>query len=102
MAEAVDRAVLSLVQASGEGGTPMGAVVDTLVKNGYEEKAIEQAVWELLQSRRLTPNGFVARTLRRRGPEGKTMQRVYEFVLIAWSPELDKQLDLGLGKGQAE
>ncbi len=99
MAEAIERAVLVIAERAGERGVPMGAVVDELVGEGYEEKEVEQAIWHLLQHRRLTPNGFVARTIRRRGPEGKTSQRIYEFVLIPWSPALDRQLDLSLDGG---
>jgi hypothetical protein len=94
MAEAIEEAILRLAEGAGERGVGMGAIVDTLVAEGFEEKEIEQAIWRLMQHRRLTPTGFVARTIRRRGPEGKTSQRVYEFMLIPWSPALDRQLDL--------
>ena len=47
--------------------------------------------------RRLTPCGFVCRTVRGPGggPSGEP-RRVYEFLLMPWSRELDGQLELRL------
>jgi hypothetical protein len=92
--DAVEQAILALAERAGAEGLSMGAIVDQLVGHGHEENAVEQAIWRLLARRRLTPQGFVARTLRRRGPEGRSVQRVYEFMLIPWSPALDRQLEL--------
>lgn len=94
MATELEREILRIAEDRGEAGVPMGAIVDALVAEGHDEQAIELAVWELLQRRRLTPSGFVARTLLTHGREGHTRHRVYEFVLIPWSPALDRQLDL--------
>lgn len=90
MTSLVERAALEAVERAGEGGAPMGSVVDELVGAGFEEGEVEGAIWQLLQARRLTPHGFVARVLRR----GSRHQRVYEFVLIPWSAALDRQLDM--------
>jgi hypothetical protein len=47
-----------------------------------------------LSHRRLTPCGFVRRTVRK--SQGRSTQRIYEFLLAPWSPELDGQLELEL------
>jgi hypothetical protein len=94
MGTELEREILRIAEERGEAGIPMGAIVDALVEEGFEEQAVELAVWELLQHRRLTPNGFVARTLIGHGRDGHSKHRVYEFVLIPWSPALDRQLDL--------
>lgn len=98
MDEELNRAILRIAEARGEAGVPMGALVDALVEQGHDEQRVELAVWELLQRRRLTPNGFLARTLKTHGRQGRDEHRVYEFVLIPWSPALDRQLDLDLDR----
>lgn len=97
MASALTYAVLELTERAGERGVPMGAVVDALEARGYAVQDIEAEVWSLLAKRRLTPSGFVCRTIKRshRSERSETM-RVYEFTLVPWSPELDHQLELSL------
>jgi hypothetical protein len=102
MAESVAQAVLRVVEAGGEQGVAMGKIVDELVNEGWEEKEVESAIWHLMQHRRLTPNGFVARTLKKRSLTGNSTERVYEFVLIPWSPALDRQLDFKFEKEAGE
>ena len=97
MADALSTEILDLVETHGAKGMPMGAVVDHAVAQGHEVETAEAAVWELLQRRRLTPNGFVAREIKRKAG-GKT--RIYEFTLVAWSPALDAQLDLRLAEAE--
>ena len=92
MPDQLQQAVLSLVERSGDGGVTMGKIVDSLVVDGADEQAVELAIWDLIQRRRLTPNGFVCRKVRK--SSGDT--RSYEFVLIPWSPALDAQLELDL------
>ena len=76
----------------------MGALVDTLEKKGHAAQDVEMVVWDLMSHRRLTPSGFICRTVTKRGqgnPKGKA--RVYEFLLVPWDPKLDQQLELELG-----
>jgi hypothetical protein len=103
MSEALEATILSIVQRAGPRGITMGRIVDRVVADGGDERAAENQVWELLQERRLTPHGFACRTLRKSGAGGSSPEyRSYEFVLIAWSPERDRQLDLVLDEGQGD
>ena len=74
----------------GQAGVPMGALVDRLEARGHDEDALERAVWQLIEARRATPNGFVRRVVRRAGPGRPRRIRTYEFTLIPWSPERDR------------
>lgn len=75
----------------------MGTLVDRLDDQGFSAGEIETEIWHLLERRRLTPCGFVCRTIRRRSTNGEARRmRVYEFMLVPWSVALDQQLDLGL------
>jgi hypothetical protein len=98
MSGALTGAVLQLAEEAGGQGIPMGALVDALESRGYAARDVELEIWELLSGRRLTPSGFVCRTISRRttGEERATI-RVYEFLLVPWSPKLDQQLELPLG-----
>ena len=92
----IELAILDRVEASSPSGVPMGSIVDALILQGATEQESEEAIWRLMQQRRLTPNGFVRRVVRRRTEHGTSTQRTYEFVLVAWDPSMDHQLDLEL------
>lgn len=94
MLDAMHQTILTLVEAHKDSGVTMGKIVDRLVADGGQEQEVELAVWQLIQHRRLTPNGFVCRKVRKPSSGGET--RTYEFVLIPWSPALDAQLELDL------
>lgn len=94
MPDQLQQTVLALVEAHGEPGVTMGKIVDRLVTDGGHEQEIELAIWDLIQRRHLTPNGFVCRKVRK--PDQGAETRTYEFVLIPWSPALDAQLELNL------
>lgn len=97
MASPLTDAILELAEQAGATGIAMGTIVDTLEPHGFAAQHVEREIWSLLERRRLTPNGFVCRTIRRPGADGKPARaRVYEFMLVAWSAALDAQLDLGL------
>jgi hypothetical protein len=91
-------AVLRLAERAGTQGVAMGALVDALESEGYAPQDVEMVIWTLMSERRLTPSGFMCRTVARRG-KGKRPERarVYEFLLVPWSPKLDRQLELPLG-----
>lgn len=91
------QAIIELAERAGPTGIAMGQIVDTLVSEGHTPTVVEREVWSLLEGRRLTPAGFLCRTIKRK-LDGKvtSSQRVYEFMLVPWSPALDAQLDLGL------
>ena len=75
----------------------MGAIVDAMVGEGFAATVVETEVWQLMAQRRLTPNGFVCRRVRRRDPMGEMeVKRTYEFLLIPWSHDADRQLELAL------
>lgn len=82
----VDAMVLSVLTEAGDNGQSMGAIVDELVGQGLREQVIEGAIWRLLESRKVTPSGFVCRTFKRDG----VPRRHYEFVLVPWGPERDR------------
>ena len=78
-------------------GVPMGVIVDTLAGEGFEATSIESEIWQMLGSRRLTPCGYVCRKVRRRDETGElALVRTYEFLLVPWSADMDKQLDLDI------
>jgi len=86
--------LLGTPEARAKGFVTMGELVDRLVVRGYEEADVEHRVWSLLDRRRLTPNGYVRRMMKRRVADGMIHRRAYEFTLVAWDPDLDKQLEL--------
>lgn len=91
-------ALLERAGKAGNRGVPMGQLVDEMVGLGHEVEAVEQAIWSLLGSRALTPSGFVCRIVRRKDTFGELVQaRSYELLLMPWSAEQDRQLDLDLG-----
>ena len=94
IASPLQRAIVELAEQAGEQGISMGDVVDALERRGFAAQDIEVEIWDMLARRRLTPSGFVCRTLR--GTQGKGTRRAYEFLLVPWSPELDGQLELEL------
>ncbi|KIG16966.1 hypothetical protein DB30_03950 [Enhygromyxa salina] len=97
MADQLQDAVLAIVEAHAETGVTMGKIVDRLVADGGQEQEVELAIWRLMQRRRLTPNGFSCRKVRKPSQSGRGAEtRTYEFVLIPWSPALDAQLELDL------
>jgi hypothetical protein len=97
----LSQAIMEIVERSGEQGASMGAIVDKLTGEGFEDKSIEAEVWAMLGSRRLTPFGYICRKVRRRGDTGEWETiRAYEFLLVPWSRDLDNQLDLGLPVGE--
>lgn len=102
MAESIDQLILARLHEAGKAGLAMGAIVDRLVDEGFEEDRAESAIWGLMQRRLVTPHGYIRRQVRRGGGErgdARGVRRSYEFVLCAWSPEQDAQLDLKLGEG---
>ena len=94
MPGSLDQRIVDHLEAAGDAGLAMGALVDHFVEEGEEEEQIEGSIWRLLEQRRVTPHGYVRRVLRT-GGEGKA-RRSYELVLRPWSRELDAQLDLTL------
>ena len=90
-------AILELADDAGPAGIAMGTIVDTLERRGFVAEQVETEIWELLGRRRLTPTGFVCRTIKRKGLEGEVLRtRLYEFMLVPWSSALDRQLELEL------
>lgn len=99
MPDPLQDAVLTVVERHADTGVTMGKIVDRLVADGAPEQDVELAIWRLIQHRRLTPNGFVCRKVRKPTQDGAGIEsRTYEFVLIPWSPALDAQLELDLGE----
>ena len=97
MASPLAQSVLDVVARAGEGGIAMGTIVDTLERDGFAAEEVEREIWSLLERRRLTPCGFVCRSVRRRSEDGGSLRaRVYEFLLVPWSAEMDRQLELQL------
>jgi hypothetical protein len=101
MSDPLEDAVLSLVETHAATGITMGKLVDRLVADGGSEQEVELAIWQLIQRRLVTPNGFVCRKVRKPNHNGAAETRTYEFVLIPWSPARDAQLDLDLGEDAA-
>jgi hypothetical protein len=90
-------AILELADDAGPAGVAMGTIVDTLERRGFVAEQVETEIWDLLGRRRLTPTGFVCRTIKRKGLEGEVLRtRLYEFMLVPWSSALDRQLELEL------
>jgi hypothetical protein len=90
-------AIIELAEQAGPTGVAMGRIVDTLVREGHAAGVVEREIWSLLEGRRLTPAGFICRTIKRKlDGQVTASQRVYEFMLVPWSPALDAQLDLAL------
>lgn len=96
MASDLILAVLELAEHAGTQGVAMGTVVDTLEARGFAVEDIERQIWQLIGARRLTPAGFICRTMQRRHGGATKRQRTYEFTLVPWSPHLDQQLELEL------
>jgi len=96
MASDLILAVLELAEHAGTQGIAMGTVVDTLEAQGFAAEDVEQQIWQLMSARRLTPAGFICRTMQRRQGGKTKRQRMYEFTLVPWSPHLDQQLELEL------
>ncbi|MBK7825359.1 hypothetical protein [Nannocystis sp.] len=100
MGEQFSEAIVEQAGKAGERGVAMGQIVDAMVGLGHGVEAVEQAIWELMASRRLTPSGFVCRIVKRRDAFGEPVQaRSYELLLVPWSAEQDRQLELGLPRG---
>ncbi len=100
MSEQFHEAIVQEAGKAGERGVAMGQIVDALVGLGHEVEAVEQAIWAMLEARVLTPSGFVCRIVRRRDAFGEKVQaRSYELLLMPWSAERDRQLDLDLSHG---
>lgn len=93
---ALSTAISELVERSGEQGVSMGSIVDTLEREGHAASDVEIEIWRMMSSRRLTPSGFICRSIRRATAQKTKTERAYEFLLVAWSPELDGQLELNL------
>jgi hypothetical protein len=101
MPSAVAAAILELAERSEPNGVTMGRIVDTLEGEGFGAEVVEHALWQLLAQRRLTPCGYVCRKVRRRDPVGELEQaRSYELLLIPWSQDLDRQLELQLAEAE--
>ena len=101
---ALTHAVLDLLDELSGGdkgnGVGMGELVDRLEARGHRDRDVEQAIWQLMQERRITPNGFVCRLLKTKAPGRSRRSRTYEFTLIPWSAERDAQLDLPAMAGE--
>ena len=101
MSAALRQAILEVTAAAEPQGKTMGDIVDALAGQGFVATMIETEVWQLMAARRLTPNGFVCRKVRRRDPMGEMeLRRSYEFLLITWSPDADRQLELALSTAE--
>jgi hypothetical protein len=99
----VSRAILELAENAGSQGMAMGTLVDRLEGQGFSAAEVETEIWHLLERRRLTPCGFVCRTIRRRDGNGEPARvRMYEFMLVPWSVGLDQQLELHLDKSSSQ
>lgn len=97
------QAILEVANRTESSGATMGDIVDQLAGAGYTDTSIEAEVWTLLAERRLTPCGFVCRKVRRRDATGEMeLRRSYEFLLIPWSADADKQLELQLAVDEAQ
>jgi hypothetical protein len=95
MSTTLRRSVLERAEHAGPTGIAMGQLVSELVDNGFAESEVELCIWDLLSERRLTPSGFVCRKIRRHDDSGRPhLIRMYEFMLVVWSTDLDQQLEL--------
>ena len=103
MSQALRDAILEVAATAEPRGATMGDIVDHLAGEGYAATVVEGEVWQLMAERRLTPSGFVCRKVRRRDEVGELeVRRSYEFLLITWSADADRQLELALGNGESE
>lgn len=101
MPSAIANAILELAERFEPGGITMGRIVDALEGAGFVPELVEQELWTLLAQRRLTPCGYVCRKVRRRDTVGEIERaRSYELLLIPWSEDLDRQLELKLAEGE--
>jgi hypothetical protein len=99
MSEHFREAIVEEAMKAGDRGVAMGQIVDAMVGHGHAVEAVEQAIWQMLGERSLTPSGFVCRIVRRRDAFGEAVQaRSYELLLVPWSAEFDRQLDLDLSR----
>ena len=97
MSAALRQAILEVTLAAEPQGATMGDIVDNLAGEGFQPTVVEGEVWRLMAERRLTPTGYVCRRVRRRDPMGEMeLRRTYEFLLITWSQDADRQLELTL------
>ncbi|MCA9692631.1 MAG: hypothetical protein R3A51_08480 [Nannocystaceae bacterium] len=105
MADPVQAAILAtLDEAAGDDprGSPMGVIVDALVRRGFRAEVVELAIWGMMARRQLTPSGFVCRFVRRRDAVGELVQvRSYEFLLVPWAADMDRQLELAVDLSEA-
>lgn len=101
MSSYLHAAIRELAERYEPQGVPMGVIVDTLTGEGFEATSIEAEIWGMLASRRLTPCGYVCRKVRRRDETGENvLARTYEFLLVPWSPDMDRQLELDISAAQ--
>ncbi|HEY0133897.1 MAG TPA: hypothetical protein VGB85_07450 [Nannocystis sp.] len=97
MSEQFREAIVEEAGKAGDRGVAMGQIVDAMVGHGHAVEAVEQAIWQMLGERSLTPSGFVCRIVRRRDAFGEPVQaRSYELLLVPWSADFDRQLELDL------
>jgi len=97
MSEQFREAIVEEAGRAGDRGVAMGQIVDAMVGLGHAVESVEQAIWGMLAERSLTPSGFVCRIVRRRDAFGERVQaRSYELLLVPWSADFDRQLDLDL------
>ena len=100
MSAALREAILEVAVSAEPQGATMGDIVDHLAGEGFAATVVETEIWRLMAERRLTPAGFVCRRVRRRDPMGEMeLRRTYEFLLISWSADADRQLELALAAG---
>ena len=100
MSAPLREAILEVAVAAEPQGATMGDIVDHLAGEGFAPTVIESEIWRMMAERRLTPAGFVCRKVRRRDPMGELeVRRSYEFLLISWSADADRQLELALAVG---
>jgi hypothetical protein len=97
MASYLHDAIMELASRHEPRGVAMGVIVDTLAGEGFDAASIESEIWGMLGNRRLTPCGYVCRKVRRRDETGElVLARTYEFLLVPWSADMDRQLDLDI------
>ena len=93
MSEQFQAEILEQAGRAGDRGVPMGQIVDAMVGLGHGVEAVEQEIWALMATRRLTPSGYVCRIVRRRDAFGEPVQaRSYELLLAPWSAEQSRAI----------
>ena len=103
MSAALRQAIHAVVAAAEPQGATMGDIVDHLAGEGFAPTGVEAEIWRMMTQRRLTPTGYVCRKVRRRDSVGEMeLRHSYEFLLITWSPDADRQLDLALTMDEDE